>query len=153
MNQMRITKMAALTMNNIFKWCVVGGKDADDINPVMFDKSWTRQDKDKHQEWCDAIRKEINNMTKREVWHKAQKDQILKNFRLIGSKWVFKKKGNFVYRTHLCGLGYVQVPGLDYTENFSPVVLEVTFCIVFILMIKYGWISEIVDADGKLELV
>ena len=75
---------------------------------------------------------------------------------MIGSKGVFKKKGNSVYRARLCGLGYVQVPGLDYTENFSPVVLEVTFCIVLILMIKYGWVGEIVDVEtaflyGKLE--
>ena len=53
-------------------------------------------------------------------------------------------------------MGYVQVPRLDYTENFSPVVLEVTFRIVLILMIKYGWVSEIVNIKaaflyGKLE--
>ena len=57
----------------------------------------------------------------------------------------------------LCGLGYVQVPELDYTKCFSSAVLGVTFCIVFILMIKkYGWIGEIIDIKtdflyGELE--
>ena len=52
-----------------------------------------------------------------------------------------------MYYARLCGLGYVQVPRLNYTKNFSPVVLEVTFCIVLVLMIKYGWVGEINDVD------
>ena len=68
----------------------------------------------------------------------------------------FQIKGNGVYCARLCGLGYVQVPRLDYTKKFSPVVLEVNFCIVLILMMKYGWVREIVDVEtaflyGKLE--
>ena len=47
----------------------------------------------------------------------------------------------------LCGLGYIQVPRLNYIEYFSPVVLEVTFCIVLILMIKYRWVGEIIDIE------
>ena len=69
--------------------------------------------KNERQKWRDAIRKEINDMTKREVWRKTKKSQIPSNRRLIGSKWVFKKKGNGVYRARICGLGYVQVPGLN----------------------------------------
>ena len=87
-------------------------------------------------------------MTRREVWHKTKKENIPSN-QLIGSKWVFKKKGNGVYCARLCRLGYVQVPGIDYTGNFSPVVLE-AFCIVLILMIKYGWVGEIVDVEAAL---
>ena len=86
-------------------------------------------------------------MNKRQVQKRTKKNQIPTNQRLIGSKWVFKKKGNGVYCACLCGLEYVQVPGLDFTDNFSPVVLEVTFQIILILMIKYGWIIEIVDVE------
>ena len=66
-------------------------------------------------------------MTKRQVWERTKKDQIPTNQILIGSKWVFKKKGNTIYQARLCGLGYVHVHGLDFTSNFSTVVLEVTF--------------------------
>ena len=66
-------------------------------------------------------------MTKRQAWKRTKKNQIPTNRRLIGSKWVFKKQGNGVYCAPLCRLGYVQVQGLDFTNNFSPVVLEVTF--------------------------
>ena len=86
-------------------------------------------------------------MIKRGVWRKTRKSEIPKNRRLIGSKWVFKKKGNGVYRARLCGLGYIQVPGLDYKENFSPVVLEVTFRLVLVLMLLNNWIGEIVDIE------
>ena len=156
LNRMRITETAALTMSDIAEWCLVGGEDANYVNPATFDEAWNHPIEKERQEWRDAIRKEINDMTNREVWRKTKKNQIPSNRRLIGSKWVFKKKGNGVYRARLCGLGYVQVPGLDYTENFSPVVLEVTFRIVLILMIKYGWVGEIIDVEtaflyGELE--
>ena len=78
-------------------------------------------------EWREAIHKEITDMTKRQVWERNKKDQIPANQRLFGSKWVFNKKGNRVHQARLCRLGFVQVPGLDFTNNFSPVVLQVTF--------------------------
>ena len=37
---MRITKTAALTINDIAEWCFVGGEDADYVNPVTFDDVW-----------------------------------------------------------------------------------------------------------------
>ena len=89
---MRITKTAALTMNNIAEWCLVGGEDADYVNPTTFDKAWNHPIEKERQEWRDAIRKEINDMTNREVWRKTKKTQIPSNRRLISSKWVFKKR-------------------------------------------------------------
>ena len=135
---------------------MVGGKDSNYVNSTTFDKAWDHLNENERQEWRNAICKEINDMTNREVWRKTKKNQLPSNQRLIGSKLVFNKKGNSIYCARLCGLGYVQVPRLDYTEHFSPVVLEVTFCIVLILMMKYGWVREIVDVEtsflyGELE--
>ena len=76
-------------------------------------------------------------MTKQQVWCNVKKDQIPNNCQLIGSEWVFKKKGNSVYRGSLCRLGYAQVPDSTTPKNSSPVVLEDTLCIILILMIKY----------------
>ena len=115
---MRITKTAELTMNDITEWCLVGGKDADYLNPVTFADAWNHLEDVERQAWRNTISKEINDMTKREVWRKAKTDQIPSNRHLIGSKWVFKKKWNGIYHARLCGLGYVQVPGLDYTNIF-----------------------------------
>ena len=47
---MCITNTAVLSMHDISKWFLVGGKDADYTNYVTFDEAWNHQDKDKHRE-------------------------------------------------------------------------------------------------------
>ena len=51
---------------------------------------------------------------------------------LIGCKSVFKRDGT--YRARLVALGYSQVPGVDFTDNFPPVVNDVTFRIALTRM-------------------
>ena len=68
------------------------------------------------------------------------------------SKTDWKKMGiynkwNGVYQACLCVLGYFQLPGLDFTNDLSPVIIEVTFWIVLIIMVKYSWIGEIIDVQ------
>ena len=41
--------------------------------------------------------------------------------RLSSCKWVFKVKRNNVNRARLVALGYMQTPGIDFTENYAPV--------------------------------
>ena len=53
---------------------------------------------------------------------------------MIGCKWVFKIKIDGTYRARLVALGYSQVPGVDFTDNFAPVVNDVTFRIVLARM-------------------
>ena len=42
-------------------------------------------------------------------------------------------------------LGYAQVPGVGHKDNFAPVVLEVAFCTLLIMGLKYRWDFEIID--------
>jgi hypothetical protein len=42
-----------------------------------------------------------------------KKIDIPHNKRLIGNKWVLKKKKDGRYRARLCALGYSQIPGED----------------------------------------
>ncbi len=44
----------------------------------------------------------------------------------IGKQRIFKVKRNGIDHAQLVEKGYAQVPGLDYTDNFSPVVNDVT---------------------------
>ena len=46
---------------------------------------------------------------------------------IIGNKWVFKEKKGDIFHARLVALGYNQIPGVDYTENFAPVINDVTF--------------------------
>ena len=49
---------------------------------------------------------------------------------LIGCKWVFKLKRDGTYRARLVALGYSQVPCVNFTDNFAPIVNGMTFRVV-----------------------
>ena len=66
-------------MQEIVKWCLVGGEDADYNNTIMFKEAWDHEDKNKHGKWCEAINKEITNMSKCQVWKRTKKNQIPTN--------------------------------------------------------------------------
>ena len=64
-------------------------------------------------------------------------DKILKNMplngRLIDSKLVFNKNIYGQFRARLVARGYNQIVGEEFTKNYSPVVTEVTLCIIIII--------------------
>ena len=66
-------------------------------------------------------------MENKNVWKIICNMDVPNDRRLIGCKWVFKIKRDGTYRARLVALGYSQVPGVDFTDNFSPVVNDVTF--------------------------
>ena len=84
-------------------------------------------------------------MIKRKVWRHTNKSKVPTDRRIIGNKWVFKRKQNGVYRARLVGLGIAQIPGVDHKDNFSPVISEVAFRCVLALVLVHGWTMEIVD--------
>ena len=52
--------------------------------------------------------------------------------------------------------GYSQIPGVDYTESYSPVVHDITFRALLLMMISQGLSAKIVDVEtaflyGNLE--
>ena len=49
---------------------------------------------------------------------------------IIESKWVFKKKRDSQFRARLVVRGYIQIPGVDLTNNYSPVVTDITLCVI-----------------------
>ena len=69
-------------------------------------------------------------MVKMNVWKVINEKDKPENRRHVGNKWVFKIKRNGVYRARLVALGYSQIPGVDFTDNFSPVVNDTTLRIV-----------------------
>ena len=56
----------------------------------------------------------------------------------MGSKWVFKIKRDKRHRSRLVCLGYTQIPGIDFIDNFSTVVHNIILRIVLTLWIIYG---------------
>ena len=53
----------------------------------------------------------------------------------VKTKWVFKMKGNGIFGAHLVACGYSQISGVDYTSNCAPVINDVTWRVLFILML------------------
>ena len=65
------------------------------------------------------------------------------------SKWVFKIKLNGVYRARLVACGYSQIPGVDFTENYSPAVHDINFCLLLIAKMIYELSAKIVDVESE----
>ena len=112
---------AVLTMKDwIHETCPISAVTSVPTEPKTFQEAWYSRVEEERHNWQVAIRKEIKSMINRGVWRKIDKVKIPENRRLIGNKWVFKIKRDGTYRARLVALGYSQIPGVDYTENFAP---------------------------------
>ena len=78
---------------------------------------------------------------------KTDNTKIPKNRRLIGNIWLFKIKRDETYRVRLVALGYSQITGVDYTDNFAPVAHEVSFKIALARMMVDKLDSLVVDVE------
>ena len=66
------------------------------------------------------------------------------NTNIVGSKWVFRIKylpdGSVEhFKACLVAKGYTQVPGLDYTGTFNPVVKATTVHVVLSIAVTNKW--------------
>ncbi len=105
-----------------------------------------KRDEPEKNKWLEGCKKEINDFVSRKVWEHIKISDVRMGRELLGTKWVFKVKRCGRYRSRLVVLGYAQIPGVDYTDNFSPVVHDVTLRIAIIF-----WM--ILDLDvGQLDV-
>ena len=63
---------------------------------------------------------------------------------------MFKVKNDGTYRARCVALGYSQIPGVDYTENFSPVVNDLTLRSALIISLQKRWSRRTLDAETAL---
>ena len=71
--------------------------------------------------------KEVEDMLNRKVWNVFKVKDVPKNRRLIGVKWIFAKKKDDRFRPRIVAKGFMEIPGVDYSESFAPVVKDETF--------------------------
>ena len=119
-------------------------------------KQMMRRGAEERENWLEGVRKELANYEKRGVWRIIRKDKVPPGRKLIGSKWVFKLKRDGRYRSRLVALGYSQIPGVDFKDNYSPVVSDIAVRIMIILQILLQWHCTQCDVEtafleGRLE--
>ncbi len=77
-------------------------------------------------EWMESMISEVMNFLTRKSWKMVNKlvPQGMKKT-IVKSKWVFKKKteqdNSLRFKSRVVSKGYMQKPGVDYQESFSPV--------------------------------
>ena len=139
---------ADLTLEDwIQETCLISAVTSGPTEPKTFQEAWHSPVEEERNNWQMAIRKEIKSMIDRGVWRKVDRKNIPNNRRLIGKKWVFKIKRDGTYRASLVALGYSQIPGVDYTDNFAPVAHDVSFRIALARMMVEKLDSLVMDVE------
>ena len=82
------------------------------------------------------------------VWRHVKRNDRRNDHRLVGCRWVIKEKRNGVYYAILVAKGFSQIPGVDFTDNYSTVENDVTFRVVVARMIIENMKGKVVDIDN-----
>ena len=144
---------ADLTMEDkIQEICLIPAVTSGPTEPKTFQDACHYPIENDRDNWRAAIRKEIRSTINRGVWRKTERAKIPKNRRLIGNKWVFKIKRDGMNRSRLVALGYSQIPGVDYTDNFAPVAHDVSCRIALARMMVEKLDSLVVDVETSFLL-
>ncbi|KAG8484888.1 hypothetical protein CXB51_021392 [Gossypium anomalum] len=99
---------------------------AEDIDanqePSNYSEAVSCEDSEK---WMFAMQEEMESLHKNRTWDLVK---LPKGKKTVRCKWVFKKKEGTPrveeprYKARLVAKGYSQIPGVDFTDVFSPVV-------------------------------
>jgi histone deacetylase 1/2 len=101
-------------------------------------------------QWSQAMHIEFKALTDNNTWSLVP---LPPNKRAIGCKWIFRIKENpdgtvNKYKARLVAKGFLQTPGFDFTETFSPVIKPVTIRIILTLAVTYKWAVQQIDINN-----
>ena len=116
-------------------------------NPSTYDEAWNHDDPFQREKWREAITKELTKMEEKGVWSKIKRSDMDEGRRCVKHKWVLEIKRSGRFRARLVACGYSQIPGVDFTETYSPVVNDITFRIALTLKVVYGMDSKVFDVE------
>ena len=121
---------------------------SDPDEPQSFQEAWWDPDLISREKWREAIHLEFKKMLDMGVWRHVKRNDCPNDCKLVGCRWVFKVKRNGVYHARLVAKGFSQIPGVDFTDNYSPVVNDVTFRFVVARRIIENLKGKVVDIDN-----
>ena len=129
--------------------CAMNALSSDPSEPSNWKEMWSEPQNRK--DWHESACKEIENFLRRSVWHRYPREN-LKDRKPIGVRWVFKIKnehdGTVRLKSRIVVKGFSQVPGVDYTESFSPVANDTTIRICVVLSLASQWEIDVVDIEA-----
>ena len=118
-------------------------KDVFDV-PTKYLDAWNHSCPFQRAKWRESITKELTKMNQYKVYKVVKKPS---NRQIIKHKWIFDIKRNGVFRARLVACGYSQVPGIDFTDSFSPVITDACFRLLIVIEMIYKLKSKIIDVE------
>ena len=115
--------------------------------PDNFQQAYNHPDEKIRAKWREGIKKEFHDMIKRGVWRNMNRRDVPSGRRCIKSRWVFEIKRNGIFRPRLVACGYSQIPGVDFTESYAPVINDVTWRILIVAKMMWKLKAKIVDVE------
>ena len=94
-------------------------------------------------------------MESNKVFRIIDSNRVPPGRKTIKHRWVFEVKRNGTFRARLVACGYSQIPGVDYTEIYSPVLHDSTMRLLIALSIIKEYTTVSLDVErafllGKL---
>lgn len=110
--------------------------------PRTYSEAMTRPDL-----WGEPIRKEIDRLTLRKVWHLVDR---MPSVNIMKTKWVFDIKfdgeGRISSRkARLVAKGFTQIPGVDFFDTYASVVRYESLRITLAIAASKGWKTWAID--------
>ena len=100
---------------------------------VTYAKALKSKDVD---EWQKACQYEIDALHKNDTWELVN---LPTGHKTVKSKWVFKLKADGCFCTQLVAKGFMQIPGIDYDETFSPIACFESLQLLLALALLEDW--------------
>ena len=133
------------TLENVLGTNTVPGlahRDIEDaeLHNVSVEEPKSFKDADGDPNWKAAMEEELKSIRDNDTWALAE---LPHGHHAIGLKWVYKVKrdenGAIVkYKARLVAKGYVQRPGIDYEEAFTPVARLESVRLLLAIAAHYG---------------
>ncbi|GAU39478.1 hypothetical protein TSUD_159100 [Trifolium subterraneum] len=100
--------------------------------------------------WLQAMKIEYKALMDNHTWSLVP---VPPHRKAIGCKWIFRVKENpdgsiNKYKARLVAKGFLQTPGFDFNETFSPVIKPVTIRLILTLAVTYKWPVQQIDINN-----
>ncbi len=99
------------------------------------------------EEWAEAWQYEMDVLSKNDTWELVD---LPLGCKAVKSKWVFKLKADGRFHACLVAKGFMQIPGIDYDETFSPVAHFELLRLLLALAALENWKIHQMDVKSAL---